>query len=73
MKYSTEEDSSNPGKFRVTIDLPNGGQIKFTQLDGVPSQDEFEAWTQRYQEAASKRLKGDPLIVDVVAEGLRTK
>ena len=46
MEYSTEDDPSNPGKFRVTVDLPNGGQIEFTQLDGVPSQDEFAAWVE---------------------------
>jgi hypothetical protein len=46
MEHSIEEDPSNPGKFRVKFDLPNGGQILFTQLEGeVPSQDEFEAWT----------------------------
>ena len=56
MEYSTEEDSSNPGKFRVKFDLPDGGHILFTQLDKeVPSQDEFEAWVKRYQEAASER------------------
>ena len=73
MEYSTEDDPSNPGKFRVTVDLPNGGQIEFTQLDGVPSQDEFAAWVERYEEAAFGLPEGDPLIVDVVAAGLRTK
>ena len=73
MEYSTEDDPSKPGKFRVTVDLPNGGQIKFTQLNYFPSQDEFAAWVERYEEAASGLPNGDPLIVDVVAAGLRTK
>jgi hypothetical protein len=72
MKYSTEDDPSNPGKFRVRFPLPEGGEILFTQLVGeVPSQNEFDAWVERYREAASKRPKGDPLVVDVVAERSR--
>ena len=73
MEYSTEDDPSNPGKLRVTVDLPNGGQIKFTHLNYFPSQDEFAAWVERYEEAASGLPNGDPLIVNVVAAGLRTK
>ena len=71
MEYSTEDDPLNPGKFRVTVDLPNGGQIKFTQLNYFPTQDEFATWVERYEEAASGLPNGDPLIVDVVAAGLR--
>jgi hypothetical protein len=72
-EYSTEKDSSNPGKFVVKVLLPNGGQIRFTQLDGAPSQDEFAAWVERYQDAASNRQEGNPLVVDVVTERLRPK
>jgi hypothetical protein len=59
---------------RETFKLPNGGHILFTQLnEEAPSQDEYETWTERYQEAASELSKENPLIVDVVAEGLRPK
>jgi hypothetical protein len=74
VKYSIEDDPSNPGKFQVRVPLPNGREILFTQLVGeVPSQEEFDAWVERYQEEASKRLKGDPLIVDGAAERSRPK
>jgi hypothetical protein len=74
MKYehSTEEDSSNPKKFVVKV-LLSTGDIWFTQVDTEPSQDELAAWVEQYEEEASKRLPGYPLIVDVVAEGLRPK
>jgi hypothetical protein len=70
MEYSTEDDPSSPGKFVVKVLLP-AGDIWFTQVDKEPSHDELAAWVERYGQAASKRLKGDPLIVNVVAEGLR--
>ena len=49
------------------------GDVWFTQVDEEPSQDELEAWVEEYEEEASKRLKEDPLVVNVVAEGLRPK
>jgi hypothetical protein len=77
MEYLTEADSSDPKKIKVTVRFfPGGGdEIVFTQIDSdnPPSQDEYEAWTKRYREAASQRSPGHPLIVDVVAEGLRPK
>jgi hypothetical protein len=72
MKASTEEDSSHPGKFVVKV-LLSAGDIWFTQVEGEPPHDELAAWVERYQEAAAERLRGDPLIVDVIAEGLRPK
>jgi tetratricopeptide (TPR) repeat protein len=72
MEYSIEEDSSDLGKFVVKV-LLSTGDIWFTQVEGRPSHDELVAWVERYQEAASERLKGDPLIVEVVTEGLRSK
>jgi hypothetical protein len=72
MEYSTEADSSNREKRTVKVHLP-GGDVWFTQVDEEPSQDELEAWVEEYEEEASKRLKEDPLVVNVVAEGLRPK
>ena len=72
MEYSTEADSSNPKKRTVKVHLVSG-DVWFTQVDEEPSQDELAAWVEEYGEEASQRLKGDPLIVDVVAEGLRPK
>jgi hypothetical protein len=72
MEYSTEADSSNREKRTVKVHLP-GGDVWFTQVDEEPSQDELEAWVEEYEEEASKRLKGDPLVVNVVAQGLRPK
>ena len=64
IEYSTEADSSNPKKRTVKVHLPSGEE---------PSQEELEAWVEEYEEEASKRLKEDPLVVNVVAEGLRPK
>ena len=70
MEFSTEADSSNPEKRTVKVHLP-AGDVWFTQVDEEPSQDELEAWVEEYEEEASQREKGDPLVVNVVAEGLR--
>jgi hypothetical protein len=70
MEYSREEDSSTPKKRTVKVHLQSG-DIWFTQVDEEPSQDELAAWVEEYAEEASKRLRGDPLIVNVVTEGLR--
>jgi hypothetical protein len=74
MNYPMEKDPSNPGRFQVRFVLPDGREILFTQLkEEFPSQKEFDVSVERYQEAASERSKENPLIVDVVAEGLRSK
>jgi hypothetical protein len=72
MEYLTEGDSSDPKKRIVKVHLPSG-DIWFTQVDEEPSQHELAAWVEEYEEQASKRLKEDPLVVNVVAEGLRQK
>jgi hypothetical protein len=72
MEYSTEGDSSDPKKWIVKVHLSTG-DIWFTQVDEEPSQDELAAWVEEYEEEASKRLKEDPLVVNVVAEGLGPK
>ena len=56
----------------MKVHLPSG-DIWFTQVDEEPSQDELAAWVEEYEEEASKRLKENPLVVNVVAEGLRPK
>ena len=67
--FQTEADSSNPKKRTVKVHLPSG-DIWFTQVDEEPAKTSWKLG-EEYEEEASKRLKEDPLIVNVVAEGLR--
>jgi len=72
MQSSSKEDPSHPEKKVVEVHLDTGN-IWFRQVEGEPSHEELIAWVEKYQEAASGRFQGDPLIVDVIAEGLRPK
>jgi hypothetical protein len=73
MNYSKESDPSNPEKFVLKISV-RPAQVWFTNIerDEFPSQSEIEEWMELYGNQASDQAP-NPLIVDVVAEGLRSK
>jgi hypothetical protein len=73
MNYSKESDSSNPEKFVLKVSV-RPAEIWFTNIDRdeFPSQSEIEEWVELYGNQASDQA-ANPLIVDVVSEGLRRK
>jgi hypothetical protein len=73
MNYSKESDSSNPEKFVLKVSI-RPAEIWFTNIDRdeFPSQSEIEEWVELYGNQASDQ-SANPLIVDVVSEGLRPK
>jgi hypothetical protein len=73
MKYSKEHDPSNAEKFVLKVSV-RPAEIWFTNIDSdqFPGQSEIEEWVELYGNQASDQAP-DPLIVNVVAEGLRSK
>ena len=73
MNYSQESDPSNPEKFVLKISV-RPAEIWFTNIDRdeFPGQSEIEEWVELYGNQASDQAP-NPLIVDVVVEGLRPR
>jgi hypothetical protein len=73
MKYSKENDPSNPEKLVLKVSV-RPAQMWFTNIDTdeFPSQSEIEEWVELYGKQACDQAPA-PLIVDVATEGLRPK
>jgi hypothetical protein len=73
MQHSKEADPSNPGKSVLNL-VVAPAHFRFINIDEdeFPSQSEIEEWVALYGNQASDQAP-NPLIVDVVAEGLRPK